>query len=64
MPEILKEGADHDLAVSMVKEEYENHKKLLDRKRTKYKIVDEKIQDDGSILIKVKKQVNSYTVII
>ncbi|MDR3332075.1 MAG: hypothetical protein LBT08_05545 [Synergistaceae bacterium] len=48
------------MAVRMVKEEFESYKQLLERNRTKYIIVDEKTKDDGSIIIKVKKQINSY----
>ena len=43
-----------------VKEEYEHYKRQLDRKHTKYKIVEESIQPDGSIIIKVKKQYNDH----
>jgi hypothetical protein len=56
----LKENIAHALAVRMVKEEFESYKQLLERNRTKYIIVDEKTKDDGSIIIKVKKQINSY----
>lgn len=58
----LKEDLGHDLAVRHVKEEYENYKKQLERNKTKYKIIDEKAQDDGSIIVKVKKQVIGYDV--
>ena len=59
---LLKEDVGHDLAVSQAKAEYENYRKTLDKKRIKYKITDEKTQQDGSIVIKIKKQVNDYEI--
>jgi hypothetical protein len=44
----------------MVKDEFESYKKLLGCNKTKFKIVDEKTQNDGSIIIKVKKQHSNY----
>ena len=58
----LKEDVSHNIAVSEVKAEYESYKKLLERNRTQYKIVEEKTIEDGSIVIKIKKQVNGYDV--
>ncbi len=58
----LKPGVPHDVAVREVQAEYEGYQMLLKRNRTKYKIIDEKIQDDGSIIVKVKKQLNNYDV--
>lgn len=59
---MLKEDAEHELAVKLVKEEVEQYKRTLDRNRTQYKIVDETEQPDGSIMIKVIKQYNSSPV--
>jgi hypothetical protein len=56
----LKGNISHALDVRMVKDEYESYKQLLNRNRTKYKIACEKTQEDGSIIIKVKKQVKGY----
>lgn len=52
----LKEDIDHEVAVKMVQEEYEHYKKMLERKNTKYKIVEEMPQADGSLMIRIKKQ--------
>ena len=41
-------------------EEIERYKSAMDRARTRYKVVDEIEQEDGSILLHVKKQYN-YT---
>ena len=58
----LKEDIGHDDAINNIKEEYANYKAVLERSHTKYKITEEKVQDDGSIIIKIKKQYNSYDV--
>lgn len=59
---MLKEDLGHDLAVKMVKEEVEHYKAGLDRSHTKYRIVEELPQDDGSVLVKVIKQYNACPV--
>jgi hypothetical protein len=55
----LKDGLPKNLALRNVKDEYESYKKNLDRNHTRYQIVDETEQEDGSILIHIKKQYNS-----
>lgn len=59
---MLKEDVGHDYAVSLVKQEVEQYKQKLDRNRTQYKIVDETVQSDGSIMIKIIKQYNTSPV--
>ena len=54
----LKDGVGRDYAIRMVQEEVEHYKKTLERSHTKYKIVDEQPQPDGSILVRVIKQYN------
>ena len=54
----LKDGVGRDYAIKMVQEEVEHYKKSLERSHTKYKIVDEQPQPDGSIMVKVIKQYN------
>jgi len=56
----LKDDIDKKTAAEFVKSEVEHYKRALDAKRTKYQIVDEKTMEDGSVIIKIKKQVNSY----
>ncbi len=38
--------------------EYENYRATLEQSRTRYMIVDECEQDDGSLVVRVKKQYN------
>lgn len=59
---MLKEDVGHEYAVKLVKEEVAQYKRILDRNRTQYKIVDETEQSDGSIMVKVIKQYNSSPV--
>lgn len=58
----LKEDLEHDIAVEQVKREYENYKQLMERNRTRYKILEENEQPDGSIIIRIKKQVSQYKI--
>lgn len=59
---LLKEDAPHDYAVRLVKEEVEKYKASLDRNRTKYKIVSEDTESNGSVVIKIIKQYNTSPV--
>ncbi len=59
---MLKEDMDHDTAARLVREEVENYKKTLERNRTKHKIVEETVQPDDSILVKIIKQYNHSAV--
>ncbi len=59
---MLKDDLGHDYAVKLVKEEVEKYKASLDRNRTKYKIVSEETQSDGSVMIKIIKQYNTSPV--
>ena len=42
-----------------VQKEYEAYKAMMDRHGIKYKILEESTQNDGSIIVKLKKQNNS-----
>ncbi len=59
---MLKDDLGHDYAVKLVKEEVEKYKASLDKNRTKYKIVNEETQSDGSVMIKIIKQYNTSPV--
>ena len=54
----LKDGVDPRLGARLVREEYETYKLRLERSRTRYQILEESTQPDGSIIIKIKKQYN------
>ena len=59
---MLKEDIGHDYAVKLVNEEYEQYKAKLERSHTRYKIVEETVQPDGSIMVKIMKQYNASPV--
>ena len=59
---MLKEDVAHDYAVRLVRDEVAKYKKNLERNHTRYKIVEETEQPDGSILVKVIKQYNTSPV--
>mgnify|MGYP001638680089 CR=1 FL=1 len=44
----------------IVREEFEQYKMDLDRKRVRYKIAGEDVQEDGSLIVRVKKQYNAH----
>ncbi len=56
----LKEDLGHASAARAVKDEIEHYKAQLNRSRTKYKIVEETVQPDDSIIIKIKKQYTGH----
>ena len=57
---MLKEDLPHDEAVQFVKAEYEHYLAQLERNRTQYRLLEKTEQPDGSLLVKLKKQYNSY----
>lgn len=57
---MLKEDLPHDEAVQFVKAEYEHYLAQLERNRTQYRILEKTEHPDGSLLVKLKKQYNSY----
>ncbi len=59
---MLKEGAQPQWATDQVKQEVEHYKQSLERNRTQYKIVEEAVQPDGSIILKIIKQYNTAPV--
>lgn len=58
----LKEDVGRDYARKLVEEEVKKYKAGLERSGTKYKILSEEIQKDGSIIIEIKKQHNNSPV--
>ena len=55
----LKEDIDPALAVKAVQDEVAHYKVQLERNRTAFKIDEETVQPDGSIIIKIRKQYNA-----
>lgn len=59
---MLKEDVGRDYAKKLVEEEVKRYKSGLDKSGTKYKILSEEIQPDGSVMIEIKKQYNTSPV--
>ena len=47
-------------ALRTAKDEFEMYKKGLARNKTAYKVLSEEAQPDGSLIVKLKKQYNTY----
>ena len=56
------DGETTEYAKKMIQKEYEKYREQLDKSRTKYVILSEKVNDDGSIIIEIKKQYNTSPV--
>ncbi len=59
---MLKEDAAHGWAVKQVNQEVENYKNTLERKGIQHKIVEESVQPDGSVILRIIKQYNKSPV--
>lgn len=59
---LLKEDLGRDYAKKLVQEEVKKYKDGLDKSGTKYKILSEEEQQDGSVIIEIKKQYNTSPV--
>lgn len=54
-------GYSKERALKNNHEEIEHYKSMLERARTRYQIVDEVEQEDGAIVVHVRKQYNDKT---
>ena len=59
---MLKDGVDQALGAKLVQEDMAHYKKTLDRNHTQYRIVEETLQPDGSVILKIIKQYNQSPV--
>ena len=55
-----KDAPSTDEAARLADAEYRHYLAQLDRGRTAYKVLEEQPQEDGSLLIRIKRQYNSY----
>ena len=53
---------NYDYAVKLVQEEVRKYKEQLNKTNTQYRILSEEVQNDGSIMIEIKKQYNTSPV--
>ena len=59
---MLKDGVDQALGAKLVQEDVAYYKTALDRNHTQYRIVEETLQPDGSVILKIIKQYNQSPV--
>lgn len=59
---LLKEDVDHDYAIRLVNEEVKKYKEHLEKNKVQYNILSEETQEDGSVMIEIKKQYNASPV--
>ena len=55
---MLKDGIVPELSAGAVQEEVTNYKSALERNHTKYRITEETLQPDGSVILKIIRQYN------
>ncbi|MBR5559654.1 MAG: hypothetical protein IKU72_05360 [Oscillospiraceae bacterium] len=58
--QLKEDEIGHEAALRSVANEVAQYKAMLERKHIKHKILDETTQPDGSIMVKIKRQYNSY----
>ncbi len=58
----LKEDVGSAYAKQLVQQEVATYKSKMDKSGTKYKILSEEVQADGSVMIEIKKQYNTSPV--
>lgn len=59
---LLKEDLDKESAVKHVNEEVSAYKSQLERRGIQHRIISEETQEDGSVIIEIRKQYNSSPV--
>ena len=59
---MLKEDIPHDEAVALVGHEVTRYKESLNRNRIRHRILEETVQPDGSVVMKIIKQYNAAPV--
>lgn len=59
---MLKEDMEHARAVEQVQAEVAHYKRTLERSGVRHRILDEAVQPDGSMVVRVVKQYNSSPV--
>ena len=57
----LRDNLPHDAAVQAVQLEYEQYKRTMDRNGTRYRLLREEPQADGSLVIAIKRQYNNQS---
>lgn len=53
---INKDATGSDYAKRKVQEEIKRYKCRMDRERTKYKVISEEVQEDGSVIMEIVRE--------
>lgn len=56
------EGKGKEYGQRKIQEEITRYKKRMDREKTKYKVISEEIQEDGSVLMEIIREYNNKSV--
>ena len=59
---VMKDDIPREEARQMVQAEYRHYLEQMDRNRTGYKVLEELLQADGSLIVRLKRQYNNYDV--
>jgi len=59
---MLKDKTEPTYAAKLIREEINQYKRRLDYNGTKYRVLEENEQEDGSVILKIIKQYNSSPV--
>lgn len=59
---LIKDGVTTEYAKRVVQEEVRKYKNGLERNKTRYRILSEELQEDGSVILEIKKQYNTSPV--
>jgi len=59
---LIKDGVTTEYAKRVVQEEVKKYKNGLERNKTRYRILSEELQEDGSVILEIKKQYNTSPV--
>lgn len=57
-----EDACPSELDKKQVRKEYEVYKEKMTRQHTQFKILEESVQPDGSIIVKLKKQNNQQAI--
>ncbi len=55
-----KENMERTEAIKLMMKEAQDYKEFLDRIKTPYKIIEEKIAEDGAVVIELRKKYGRY----
>ena len=58
---MIKDDVPHAEAVKMVRQEVESYKNSLEKKKILHRIESEQTQEDGSVIIMIRKQYNDHS---